>query len=53
VEGRGKGGRSRKRWRDEIEDNLNIMGIKNRQALVRGRREWRKIVWETTVHNGL
>jgi hypothetical protein len=29
------------------------MGIKNRQAMVRHRREQRKIVLEAKVHNGL
>ena len=34
VEGIGKRGRSRKGWRDEVEEDLNIMGIKNRQAVM-------------------
>jgi hypothetical protein len=39
IEGKGKVGRLRKRQRDEIEDNLNIMAIKQRQAMKRDRRE--------------
>ena len=27
IEGRRKGERPRKRWRDEVEDDLNIMGM--------------------------
>ena len=33
-------GRPRKRWRDEFEDNLNIMGIKTDRQ------------WSETVENG-
>jgi hypothetical protein len=41
-----KRARPRKRWRDEVQEDLNIMGIKNRQTVARDRREWRKIVFE-------
>jgi hypothetical protein len=41
-----KRGKPSKRWRDEVEKDLNVMGIKNRQATVRDHREWRKIVLE-------
>jgi hypothetical protein len=39
--------------RDECEDDLNIMGRKNRQAMIRQLRKWRKFVLEAKVHNGL
>jgi hypothetical protein len=39
MEGKGKTGRLRKRQREAIEDNLNIMAIKHRQAMKRDRRE--------------
>jgi hypothetical protein len=42
-----------KRWKDKIEKNLNIMRIRHRQAMTRDRQEWRKIVLEAKVHNGL
>jgi hypothetical protein len=32
VERRRKRGRQSKRWRDEVEEGLNVMGIKNRQV---------------------
>jgi hypothetical protein len=53
MEGTRKRGRSCKRWRDDVEEDLNIMGLKNRQAMVIDRQEWRKIVLEAKVHNGL
>jgi hypothetical protein len=43
TEGTRKRGRPRKRWKDEVEEDLNIMGIKNGRAAARGRRKWRKI----------
>jgi hypothetical protein len=43
MEGSRKRGRPRKWWTDVVKEDLNIMGIKNRQAMVRDRWEWRKI----------
>jgi hypothetical protein len=40
-------------WIDEVEDDLKIMGIRNRHAVSKDRQEWRKIVLEVKVHNGL
>jgi hypothetical protein len=53
VEGRKKIGRPRKRRRDESEEGLNVMGIRNRHVMARDRREWRKIVLAAKVQNGL
>jgi len=53
MEGTRKIGRPRKIWRDKVEGNLKIMGIKNSQAIARDRWEWRKIVLEAKVHGGL
>jgi hypothetical protein len=51
--GRRKRGRPRKRRRDEVEEGLNVMGIRNRHAMARDRREWRQIVLKAKVQNGL
>jgi len=51
VEGTRKRKRPRKRWRDEVEEGLNVM-IKKGQAMVRDRSEWRKSVLEATVPKG-
>ena len=44
VEGKIKRGRPSRRWRDKTEEYLNVMGIKNGQAVIRDRRESGKIV---------
>jgi hypothetical protein len=43
IEGTRKRGRPHKRWKDEVEEDLNIMGIKNGRAAARDRRKWKKI----------
>jgi hypothetical protein len=53
MEGTRKRGRPRKRWIDEVEEVLKIIGIRNWNAVAKDRQEWRKIVLETKVHNGL
>jgi hypothetical protein len=35
VEGTSREGRARKRWRDVVEEDLNMVGIENRQAVVK------------------
>jgi hypothetical protein len=46
-------GKTTKKWKDEVEEGLNVMGIKNGRAAARDRRKWRKIVLLAKVHNGL
>lgn len=53
MEERSKRERPRKRWRDEVEEVLNILGIKFMQTMVIDLREWRKIVLEAKGHSGL
>lgn len=53
MEGKRKIGRPSKRCRFEFEEDLNIMGIKNKQVKVRDLRECRRISLEVKVHNGL
>jgi hypothetical protein len=53
MEGTRKKRKTRKRWIDEVEEDLKIMGIRNWHAVAKDRQEWRKIVLEAKVHNGL
>jgi hypothetical protein len=53
MEGTRKRVRPLKRWVDEVEENLKITGIRNWHAVAKDRQEWRKIVLEAKVHNGL
>jgi hypothetical protein len=53
MEGTRKRERPRKRWIDEVEEDLKIMGIRNWHAVARDHREWRRILLEAKVHNGL
>jgi hypothetical protein len=39
IEGIRKRGRPRKRWKDEVEEDLNVMEIKNGRAAARDRRK--------------
>ena len=46
MEGTRTSGKSCKWWRDKFEEDLNIIGLKNRRARSRECQEWRKIVLE-------
>jgi hypothetical protein len=46
-------GRPCKRCRFEVEKDLNVMGIRNKQVMVRDLRECRRISLEVDVRNGL
>jgi hypothetical protein len=52
MEGTRKKGRPCKRWQDKVEEDLNVLGIKDRQAMARDRWEWRKVVLEAKVRCG-
>ena len=53
VKGRSKRGRPRKRWTGKVEEDLNIMEEKDREAMFRDRREYRTILLEAKVRNGI
>jgi hypothetical protein len=52
MEGRRKRRRLWKRWTDEFENYLEIMGTINWREMARDRKEWRRIVLEVQGHKG-
>ena len=46
-------GRSRKRWIEDIEDDIQIMGIRGWRKLCKAREEWKRITEKSKTHSGL
>jgi hypothetical protein len=46
-------GRSRKGWREEVERDLQVLGVRRWRELVTDKTEWRDIVRQAEAHNGL
>jgi hypothetical protein len=51
--GRRSTGRPRKRWIENIEDDIQIMGIKGWRKLCKEREEWKRITEKAKTHSGL
>jgi hypothetical protein len=45
--------RPRKRWREEVEKDLQVMGVRRWRELVIDRKKWRGIVQQAKAHSGL
>jgi hypothetical protein len=43
----------RKRWREEVERDLQVLGVRRWTELVIGREKWRGIVQQAKAHSGL
>jgi hypothetical protein len=46
-------GRPRKRWIEDIEEDIQVMGIRRWRKLSKERTEWRKITEKAKTHSGL
>jgi hypothetical protein len=46
-------GRPRKRWSEDNEDDLQIMGTRRWRKLCKERAEWKRITEKAKSHNGL
>ena len=46
-------GRPRKRWIEDIEDDIQIMGIRGWRKLCKERAEWKRITEKAKTHSGL
>jgi len=51
--GRRNRGRPRKRWIEDIEEDMQIMGIRGWRKLCKERTEWKKITEKAKTHSGL
>jgi hypothetical protein len=51
--GRRLRGRPRKRWIEDIEDDIQIMGIRGWRKLRKEREEWKRITEKAKTHSGL
>ena len=51
--GRRNRGRPRKRWIEDIEKDIHIMGIRGWRKLCKERAEWKKITEKAKTHSGL
>jgi len=53
LEGMRRRGRPRKGWREEVERDLQVMGVRRWRELVIDREKWRGIVRQAKAHSGL
>ena len=53
LEGTRRRGRPRKRWREEVERDLQVLGMRGWRELVTDRTKWRDIVRQAKAHSGL
>ena len=53
LEGTRRRGRPRKRWKEEVEKILQVMGVRRWTELVADRKKWKDIVRQAKAHNGL
>jgi len=45
--------RPRKRWKEEVERDLQVLGVRRWRELVAHRKKWKDIVRQAKVHSGL
>ena len=53
LEGTRRRGRRRKGWRQEVERDLQVLGVRRWRELVIDRDKWRGIVRQAKAHSGL
>ena len=46
-------GRPRKRWIEDVEEDIQRMGIRGWRKLCKGRMEWKRITEKAKTHSGL
>jgi len=53
LEGARRRGRLTKRWREEVERDLQVLGVRRWRELVAYRKKWKDIVRQAKAHSGL
>jgi hypothetical protein len=53
LEGTRRRGRPRIGWREEVERDLEVLGVRRWRELVIDRKKWRGIVRQAKAHSGL
>ena len=53
LEGTRRRGRPRKRWKEEVERDLQVLGVRRWRQLVADRKKWKYIVRQAKAHSGL
>ena len=53
LEGIRRRGRPRKGWKEEVERDLQVLGVRRWRELVADRKKWKDIVQQTKAHSGL
>jgi hypothetical protein len=53
LEGTRRRGRHRKRWKEEAERDLQVLGVSRWRELVADRKKWKDIVRQVKTHSGL
>jgi len=53
LEGTKRRGRPRKRWKEEEEIDLQVLGVRGWRELVADRKKWKDIVRQAKAHSGL
>ena len=53
LEGTRRRGRPRERWKEEVERDLQVLGVRRWRELVADRKKWKGIVRQTKAHSGL
>jgi len=53
LEGTRRRGRPRKRGKEEVERDLQVLGVRRWRELVADRKKWKDIVRQAKAHSGL
>jgi len=53
LEGTRRWGKHRKRWKNEVKRDLQVLGVRRWRELVADRKKWKDIVRQAKAHSGL